>query len=87
MLKASTEVSKCTLFYKKLRSGLSTQSFLIFGDFEYSKFLNNFFMVLWLKTNNDTFKCGFHLITRVCTKNDSFLNMCLSQLATVYSKL
>ena len=31
-----------TLFYKKHRSGLSTQSFLAFCDFEYSKFLNSF---------------------------------------------
>ena len=38
-----------TLFNEKLRSGtesflvfLSTQSFLAFGNFEYSKFLNNF---------------------------------------------
>ena len=29
-------------FYKELRSGLSTQSFLAFCDFEYSKFLNSF---------------------------------------------
>ena len=24
-------------------------------------------MVLWLKTNNDTFKCDIHLAVRVCT--------------------
>ena len=28
--------------YKKLRSGPSTESFLAFGDLEYSKFLNSF---------------------------------------------
>ena len=32
-----------TLFFKKLWSGLSTQSFLAFCDFEYSEFLNIFF--------------------------------------------
>ena len=31
-----------TVFYKKLRSGPSTESFLAFGDLEYSKFLNSF---------------------------------------------
>ena len=31
-----------TFFDKKFRSGLSTQSFLAFYDFEYSKFLNSF---------------------------------------------
>ena len=31
-----------TLFYRKLRSGLSTESFLVFCDFEYEKFLNCF---------------------------------------------
>ena len=30
------------LFYKKLRSGLSTESFLSFYDFEYSEFLDSF---------------------------------------------
>ena len=30
------------IFYKKFRSGLSTQSSLAFDDFEYSKFLNSF---------------------------------------------
>ena len=30
------------IFNKKLRSGPSTESFLVFGDFEYSKFLNSF---------------------------------------------
>ena len=29
-------------FYKKLRSGPSIESFLAFGDLEYSKFLNSF---------------------------------------------
>ena len=31
-----------TFFYKKLRSGPSTESFLAFGDLEYSEFLNSF---------------------------------------------
>ena len=31
-----------TFFYKKLRSSVSTQSFLAFSDFEYSKFLDSF---------------------------------------------
>ena len=30
-------------FYKRLRSGLSTESFLAFCDFENSKFLDSFF--------------------------------------------
>ena len=41
-------VSKYTLFYRKLRSDLSTQSFLAFCEFEYSKFLNSF-LTLFLK--------------------------------------
>ena len=31
-----------TLFYKRLRSGPSTESFLAFGDLKYSMFLNSF---------------------------------------------
>ena len=31
-----------TIFYGKLRSDLSAQNFLVFCDFEYSKFLNSF---------------------------------------------
>ena len=38
---AMSNIMKYTLFYKKLMSGLSTQSFLAFCDFEYSKFLNS----------------------------------------------
>ena len=37
-----------TRFYKKLKSGLSTQSFLDFCNFEYSKFLNSF-LIFFLK--------------------------------------
>ena len=39
--KKSTVV-QYTLFYKKLSSGLSTESFLAFCDFEYSKFISSF---------------------------------------------
>ena len=38
-------------FYKKLRLGLSTQSFLAFRDFEYSKFLKSF-LTFFLTLNN-----------------------------------
>ena len=31
-----------TLFYEKRRSDISTENFLAFRDFEYSKFLNGF---------------------------------------------
>ena len=66
----------------KLRSGPSTESFLAFGDLEYSKFLDSFLtfsynrttgkrnMVLWLKTNNDT--QYIHLTVRVCTTKRFF---------------
>ena len=59
--------NKAITFYQKLRSGLSSESFLAFCNFEYSKFLNSSLtfslieqqakqnMVLQLKTNNDTF--------------------------------
>ena len=41
---------KCSthFFYKKLRSGPSTESFLASGDLEYSKFLNSF-LTIFLK--------------------------------------
>ena len=35
-------MSNTHFFYKKLRSGPSTESFLASGDLEYSKFLNSF---------------------------------------------
>ena len=37
-------------FYKKLSSGLGTQSFLAFCDFEYSKFRNSFLTVFINRT-------------------------------------
>ena len=46
--KVSRTSLKYTLFYKKLRSGPSTESFLAFGDLEYSKFLNSF-LTIFLK--------------------------------------
>ena len=41
-----------------------------------------------VKTNNDTFKCDNHLtvtVRKVLPQKDSFLNMSLSKLVTVYS--
>ena len=44
-------------------------------------------MVLYLETNNDTFKNDIPLTVGVCTTKNSFLNMSLSKLVTVSSKL
>ena len=38
----NTREAEHSFFNKKLRSGLSTESFLAFCDFEYSKFLTSF---------------------------------------------
>ena len=66
-----------TFFCKKLRSSLSTESFLAFCYFEYTKFLNSFLTGkrkhgLCLKTNNNTFNCGLHSTVRVCTTKRAF---------------
>ena len=41
-------IKRIHTFYKKLRSGPNTESFLASGDFEYSKFLNSF-LTIFLK--------------------------------------
>ena len=43
--KSNYLISDYTLFYKKIRSGTSTEGFLASGDLEYSKFLNHFLKI------------------------------------------
>ena len=47
-----------TLFYKKLRAGPSTESFLVSGDMEYSKFLNSV-LTIFLNRTTSKRKHGF----------------------------
>ena len=49
-----------TIFYKKLRSGLRTESFLASLNFEYSKFLNSFLTFFYKHRQEMNFKGVIH---------------------------
>ena len=53
-----------TFSHKKLRSGLSTERFLAFCDFEYSKFLDSFFIALEIIKGG--FWCKLPLFDHFC---------------------
>ena len=64
-------ISLCIYFFrKKLRSGLSTESFLAFCDFDYSKFLNSlltFLLKYQLKYDNRQKETQLDKVCKVCT--------------------
>ena len=73
---------KFTVHPHRLNSGTALNIFL---EIEQQAKENT---VLYSKANNDTFECGLHLTERVCiTKKDTSLNIALSKLLTVSSKL
>ena len=53
-----TVITAVYTFYKELRSGLSTESFLFCRDLEYSKFLNSFLELEFDTSDNNPFLTG-----------------------------